>query len=108
MTRNELLLHIHNCEKLNERRKLKRFIYTVLFYAAVYMVICYWQGQLGRNIWDILSAVVLCLILAIPTVLANTIIFDQLIRKSQEEDAALEYLRKRLREKEQEDDYKGR
>ena len=53
MTRNELLMLISNCEKQHERKKEKRFAYTVLFYAAVFFGIFYWQDQLeGANIWE--------------------------------------------------------
>ena len=101
MDKNELRLHLQKCEKLHERRKLKRFIYTVLFYSVVLFVIFYWQDQLaGASVWDVLAAVVVCIIISIPCVLFNTIIFEQLIRLNKEEEQALEYLRKRLREKE--------
>jgi len=104
MDKNELRLHLQKCEKLHERRKLKRFIYTVLFYSVVLFVIFYWQDQLaGASGWDVLAAVVVCIIISIPCVLFNTIIFEQLIRLNKEEEQALEYLRKRLREKEEND-----
>jgi hypothetical protein len=69
------------------------------------MVICYWQDQLKGDIWNILSIILLCLIFAIASMLVNSIIFEQLFRLSKEEDAALEYLRKRIREKEQENNH---
>lgn len=102
MDKHELWQHIQKLEKINQRRKLKRFAYTVLFYAAVLFGICYLQGRLeGASIFDLIGEFVVCFIISIPCVLFNIIIFDQLNRVSKEEDEALEFLKKRLKEKEQ-------
>lgn len=107
MDRNELWQHLRKCEKLHERRKLKRFIYTVLCYTAVLLGICYLQNRLaGATVWDILVEILLCVIISCVCVLINSVIFHQLFKMNQEEEAALEYLKKRLKEKEQEDNYK--
>ena len=104
MTRNELLMLISNCEKQHERRKLKRFTYTVLFYAAVFFGTFYWQDQLeGANIWEVLGVVVACLIVSVVTCLFNALVFGQLEKVSKDEREALDFLRKRLKEKEQEE-----
>jgi hypothetical protein len=103
MDKNELRYHLQKCEKLNQRRKLKRFCYTVLFYAAVFFGICYLQGRLeGATLFDLIGEFAVCVILSVISTLFNLIVFEQLIRKSKEEDEALEFLRKRLREKEKE------
>jgi RsiW-degrading membrane proteinase PrsW (M82 family) len=104
MDKNELRLHLQKCEKLHERRKLKRFCFTVLFYSAVLMVICYLQDRfVDASLWDILGEAVVCILLSIPAVMFNSVIFHQLTKLNQDEEAALEYLRKRLREKEEND-----
>ena len=106
MDRNELLQHLLKCEKLHERRKLKRFVYTVLFYTAVLFGICYLQNRLaGATVLDILGEILLCVIISCVCVLINSVIFHQLFKMNQEEEAALEYLKKRLKEKEQEDNH---
>ena len=107
MDRNELLWHLQKCEKLHERNKLKRFIYTVLAYAAGLMLVFYWQEQFsGVDIWEALATIVFCIILSFVICLINALVFGQLFKKSQSEEAALEYLRKRIRDKEQEDNHK--
>ena len=104
MDKKELQQHLQKCEKLHERRKLKRFVCTVLFYTAVLFGICYLQNRLaGATVWDILGEILLCAIISCVCVLINSVIFHQLFKTNQEEEAALEYLKKRLKEKEQED-----
>ena len=102
MDANELRKLIRKGERKFERRKLKRFVLTVLFYTAVLLVFCYWQGQLEGDIRHILSLLILCVIVAITSVIFNSVVFEQLLRLNKEEEQALEYLRKRLKEKEQE------
>ena len=101
MDKHELWQHIQKLEKINQRRKLKRFAYTVLFYAAVFCQIFWWQGTVSHeNIWEVLLGSIL---ISVPYVWFNATVFGQLYRLSKEEDYSLEYLRKRLKEKEQED-----
>jgi branched-subunit amino acid permease len=107
MDKNELIRHIQKYEQLHERRKLKRFGYTVLFYTAVLFGICYLQNRLaGATVWDILGEILLCVILSCVCVLVNSIIFHQLFKMEQDEQAAIDYLKKRLREKEKEETHK--
>ena len=106
MDRNELWKHLKKCEKLHERRKLKRFCYTVLFYTAVLLGICYLQNRLaGATLRDVIGEILLCVIISCVSVLINSVIFHQLFKMSQDEKAAIDYLKKRLKEKEQEDKY---
>ena len=106
MDKNEIWKLIEESEKLFDHRKRMRFVYTVLFYTSVFMLLFYWQDQfVHASIMDILSSLILCIILSAISVLFNTIVFDQLLRKSNEEDEALENLRKRLEEKEQENNH---
>lgn len=65
MDKNELRYHLQKCEKLNQRRKLKRFCYTVLFYAAVFLAfaICKagWKAQPFLTLSESLLFVSYCL-----------------------------------------------
>ena len=106
MDKNELWRLIQKTEKKNEGRKLKRFILTVLFYAVVFLAIEYIRSDLG--LLELAGEFVVCLVLAIPFVLVNLVIFGQLIKASKQEDNALDFLRKMLEEKEQEEKRKQR
>ena len=101
MDKNELWRLIRESEKKFERRKLKRFILTILFYAAVFCAYQYIRS--GLSLSELVEEFVVCLIIAVPFVLFSTVIFDQLSSVSKAEENTLEYLRKRLKEKEQED-----
>jgi choline-glycine betaine transporter len=101
MDKNELWRLIQKTEKRNDRRKLKRFIITVLFYAVAFLAIEYVRSDL--SLLELAGEFVACLVLAIPFVLVNLVIFGQLIKASQQEDHALEFLRKMLEEKEREE-----
>lgn len=100
MNKAEIFQQIKKTEKEFDRRKTKRNIYTLLFYIAVSLQIFYWQDQFGHNLWDILGAVLACLIISFIAFLINTVIFHHLFTTSQAEEKALEYLRKQLEEKE--------
>ena len=105
MENNELRKLLLEREKMFERRKLKRAIYTILFYAAVYSLVFFWQGRFrSADIWDILSEVVIAIILSGITVLVNGIIFSQLVKVAKAEDEALEYIRKRIEKMDQENE----
>ena len=100
MDRSQLWNLYQKAEKDLERRKLKRFAYTVLFYTVVLLVIFYWQDQLCGSILEILGKAFLCIIFAVVIVLINAVIFDQLFRLNGEDKAALENLKKSLENKE--------
>lgn len=101
MNKTEIYQQIRKTEKEFERRKIKRAIYTVLFYTAALLQVFYWQDQFGHNFLDILSDVLVCIIISFIAFLINTVIFYQLITTSQAEEKALESLRKQLEEKEE-------
>ena len=104
MNANELRNLLLKTERLNEKRKRKRFAYTTLFYAAVLFVIFWLQGQLeGADIWGILGDAVVCIVLSIPCVLFNSIVFGQLTKASQNEETAIEFLKKQIEKKEREE-----
>ena len=106
MDRNELLRHIQQCEKLLQRNKRKRCFRTVLFYTVVLLMILLWLGLLGDDIVDWLVRAVFCFIFSFFSFFINLEIFNRLLTQDKEEAVALEYLKKRLREKEQEDNHK--
>ncbi len=104
MNANELRELIQKSEAKFERRKFRRMIFTVLLYAAACFGIIYLQGQLQvENIWHLLGEVVSCLFLGAIVYCFNLLIWSHIFKKSQDENATLEYLRKRLKEKDQED-----
>jgi prolipoprotein diacylglyceryltransferase len=98
MDRNELIKLINKSEKQFERRKFKRFALTVLFYAVVFTAVEYVRSDL--YLVELVSTFGICLILTIPFVLLSTVIFEQLIRLSKDENDTLEWLRNRLKDKE--------
>ena len=101
MNSNELREMQRKLERKFEQRKLKRFAYTVLFYAAVFFGIFYWQDQLvGETIWDVLGVIMVCVILSIISVVINSIIFYQLFRIDQGEKETLDFLKRRVEVKE--------
>lgn len=104
MDKNELWKHIQKCEKLFERRKFKRMILAILLYSAVYLVVFYYQGQLSiESVLQVLGEILACVFLGGITFYFNLLLWNYICRKSQDEEEVLEYLRKRLREKEKEE-----
>ena len=105
MTRNELLHHIQQCEKQQVRRKRQRCFRTVSFYTVVLLILLYWLGMLGDDIGDMLVRALFCFIGSLLSYFINLEIFGRILQQEKEEDAALEYLRKRLKAKEQENNH---
>lgn len=104
MDKTELWQLLRKSEKMFARRKFKRMVLTVLLYAAVCFGIIYLQGQLSaENVLHIVGEFVSCIFLGAITYYFNLLVWGYIFRKSQEEEDALAYLRKRLKEKEQED-----
>lgn len=99
MDKTELWLLIQKNEKTFGRRKYKRFGLTVLFYAAVFAAVEYIRNDL--SLLELAGSFGICLIIAVPFVLLSFVIFEQLIRLAKDENDTLEYLRKRLKEKEE-------
>ena len=104
MDAKELRELIWKSEAMFERRKFRRMIFTVLLYAAACFGIIYLQGQLQvDNIWHILGEIGSCIFLGAIAYYFNLLLWSHIFKKSQDENATLEYLRKRLEEKEQDD-----
>lgn len=101
MDKFELWSHIQKTEKMFERRKLKRFAYTVLAFTVGFMLISHWMGELNtRSLPDILGTILGCFIASVISCLINALVFGQLFKASQAEEKTLESLRKQLREME--------
>lgn len=111
MDRNQLWRLIQQKEKEFERAKMKRFIITVLVYAAIICALCFWREFKGFNIFSIDGIRTLAetylpsVLIAIPFVLFSVIIFNQLQTCETRENAILEDLRKQLKEVEKNDIY---
>lgn len=102
MDANELRMLIQQKEHEFERRKIKRMILVVLIYAAAHFGIIYLQGQLhAENIWHIIGEIASCIFLGGITWYFNLLIWSRVFKKSQDENNALETLRKILKDKEQ-------
>lgn len=102
MNAKELRESICKCEAMFERRKFRRMIFTVMIYAAACFGIIYLQGQLQvENIWHLLGEVVSCIFLGAIAYFFNLLIWSYTFKQIQDENTTLEYLRKRLKEKEQ-------
>lgn len=81
-------------------------ILTVLLYAAIIFGIIYLQGQLrAENIIQIIGEFVSCIFLGAIAYYFNLLLWSHILKKSQDEELTLNYLRNRLKEKEQEDNY---
>ena len=103
MDKNELRMEIEKCEALFERRKFSRTIVLVLIYSAVdFWIICAQDQFNVENIWHILGGIGGSIFLGFCTFCFNAIIWSYVSKKAQDEERTLEYLRKRLKEKEQE------
>lgn len=95
MDRIEIYKQIKKLEKEYARNKAKRFIYTVLFYTAVYFQIAYLQGRLrGLPVGELIGEFVVCAIIAGVFVWFSSLIFKQLFDMSEREKKNLEYYQK--------------
>lgn len=102
MDRNEIWRQIKKLEKLYARNRAKRFIYTVLFYTAVYFQFAYLQGRLrGLPIGELIGEFVVCAIIAGVFVWFSSLVFKQLFDMSEREKKTLEYYQKEFEKLEQ-------
>ena len=102
MNRIELWNHIQKTEKMFERRKLKRFAYTVLAFTVGFMLVSHWMGELNtRSLPDTLDTLLGYFIASVISCFINALVFGQLFKASQAEEKTLESLRKQLRELEE-------
>ena len=81
-------------------------IFTVLLYTSVIFALVYLQGQVqAENIWQMIGEYISCIFLGAITYYSNLLLWSHIFKKSQEENITLEYLKKRLKEKEQENNH---
>lgn len=107
MNSHELRELFRKTERLTKRRRTKRFIYTALFYSAVLFATFHLIDRIRwSDFWDIIGVALVCMILSIPCVLFNSLIFGQLFRASQNEEKAIEFLKKQIEKKEREESRK--
>ena len=95
MDRNELWRLIQQKEKEYDRKKFKRFIYTILLYAAVFFVLEFIRGG-SFKVLDILGLAVGCIFIGGIFATFSAIIFGQLNRVSEAENKELERLKEKL------------
>ncbi len=105
MTRNELLQYLQKYEKQHQRNKRKRCFRTVLFYTVVLFLMLYWLDLFGDNIGNILCGAAFCFIASFFSFFINLEIFNRILQADKEEEQGLEFFRKRLKAKEQEDNH---
>ena len=97
MDRNELWRLIQKKEEEYDRRKFRRFIYTILLYAAVFFVIEFIRSD-NRTALDFLGLALGCIFIAGIFTTFSAIIFGQLHSVGESENRELERLRKKLSE----------
>lgn len=101
MTRNELLQYLQKYEKQHQRNRRKRCFRTVLFYTVVLFLMLYCLDLLGDNMGDILCGAAFCFIASFFSYFINLEIFSRLLEADKEEEQGLDFFRKRLKDKEQ-------
>ena len=106
MTRNEILQYLQKYEKQHKRNRRKRCFLTVLFYTVLFSIMLYWLDLFGDSIGDILWVAAFCFIASFLCYVINLEIFSRILEADKEEEQGLEFFRKRLKDKEQEDNHK--
>ena len=99
--RNKLIRQIYEFDKIAEKNKLKRSIYTILFYIIVNTCVFYGvlKGLTGEiDINKFIGVLILSIIASIVSFIANTLIFSQLTEKGRAESEMLKAMEKRLEE----------
>jgi hypothetical protein len=103
MDEKELRMLLQKSEAMFERRKFRRMIFAILVYSVAYFAIFYIRDEIAFDSFVVfLLEIAGCIFIGFISFLFNALLWTYLCRKSEDENNALEYLRKRLREKEQE------
>lgn len=90
----ELFREIKKKEKLYERRKMFRFICTILFYSALF---CSTIGLAeGLDFLGLCGVFIVCVFISVPFCILSSVIFCQLQTIGKAEDMEIERLRKEL------------
>lgn len=106
MNANELRELIRKSEDKFGRRKFRRMIFAILVYSVAYFVVFYMRDEIAfDSIKIFLLEIAGCIVIGFISFLFNALLWIYLCTKSDDENKALEYLKKRLREKEQENNH---
>lgn len=106
MDANELRELIRKSEETFDRRKFKRMIFAILVYSVAYFVVFYMRDEIAFDSFMIfLLEIAGCIFIGFISFLFNALLWSYLCKKSEDENKSLEYLRKRLKEKEQKNNH---
>lgn len=104
MDRNELWRLIQQKEREYGWAKAKRFVLTVMFYAALICALGFWREFEGITLFSLDGLLTLAetylpsVFIAVPFVLLSTLIFNQLQNRGKSEIKHIEELKKQLNE----------
>lgn len=106
MEAKELRELIRKSEAEFDRRKFRRMMLAILAYSVAYFAVFYMRGEIAfDSIMLFLFEIAGCIFIGFISFLFNALLWIYLCKKSEDENKSLEYLRKRLREKEQENNH---
>lgn len=106
MDKNELWRLIQKEEKEYDRNKFMRMIVAILLYSSIWFLIFHLQGQHeGASFLLILGDFAACIFIGGITFFFNLLVFHLLFSKSDSENRRIEYLKKQLKEMEQENNH---
>lgn len=107
MDAKELRELIRKSENKFDRKKFMRMLFAILVYSVAYFVVFYLRDDIAFDSFVIfLLEIAGCIFIGFISFLFNALLWIYLCKKSEDENNSLEYLRKRLKEKEQEDNQK--
>lgn len=106
MDAKELRELIRKSEAEFERRKFRRMILVILLYTAISCLVLFSKEPIWEESFlTIVKSIAGCVLIGFFLFYFNLLIWGYVFRKSEDENNTLEYLRKRLREKEQENNH---
>lgn len=107
MDAKELRELIRKSENKFDRRKFRRMLFAILVYSVAYFLVFYLRDDIAFDSFVIFMLEIAgCILIGFISFLFNALLWIYLCKKSEDENKSLEYLRKRLKEKEQEDNQK--
>lgn len=97
MDKNELRLYIAKTEKMFDKRRNKRAIYTILGYAVFFLLVAYCSNGFSLlDLWGTIRAVVSCVVLSAIHVFINAAVLGHLFIENEAEKRVIEDLKKQL------------
>ena len=105
MDKKDLYKLLHDKEEQFDRAKRKRAITTILALSVVIFAIMY-SVQNPAGIWEITATFLVATILAGIDFVIHSVIIGQLFKRSRAESEALEYIRKSIKELEEDQQVK--